>query len=60
MLAPIVASIASLIVSPILLSLVVVPRIPTKAGKVINTVLFSLLSAVLSLVLGFAVVFRLL
>ncbi|MBN1139976.1 MAG: hypothetical protein JXM73_25630 [Anaerolineae bacterium] len=59
LLSPVAASVMTLVASLVLLGVVVVPRIPSRAGKVVNTILFSLLSAILSLVLGFAVVARL-
>jgi hypothetical protein len=59
LLSPVVVGIASLIASLVLTLIVVVPRIPTRAGKVFNTILFTLLSGILGLLFGFAVVARL-
>ena len=56
---PVAVSIATLLLSLILSSVIVAPRILSRAGKVLNTILFSLLSAALALVLGFVVVARL-
>lgn len=59
LLMPVVTGVATLIISLLLSSIIVAPRIPSKAGKILNTILFSLLSAALALILGFVVVAKL-
>jgi hypothetical protein len=56
MLAPLITAGIGLIVSLVLSHRLVVPRIPSKAGKIINTLFFCLLWAAVSLVLSFLVV----